>query len=599
MIHGRLYLFGDPYLVAGERADVGRDALLLLAYLALRPTRPVERRRLAFLLWPDVSEGEAFRRLRQQLHRLRRLFTGRKALDSVLQTDAGHVWLEPDQGMWVDVLAFQKWAAQKSRRAEAAALYRGDLMASYEAVTWLKPIRERLREQYLALLRSLIESARRERRSEQALAYAKRLLQAAPWRESSHRVYMEVLCEQGRRVEALQHYRLWERKLQEMFGMEPAAETRRLYERICDASVSLHSRPFASAMPTQQERSSGNPLVGRENEWRALDEGLSQVLAGHGRCAFVSGENGLGRSYLVEQWLQARSEHLLTFVAGCEEMSGRGLSIMAALQAGRKHIDWAWFPPQYPALAEFRRQIAGEIPHRPLPPHQIGQFLLTLAERASQPVALALQNIHHADEETWEVLVYVARRCARTRLYLLATCQPETLNARCARLMRSLQRLPHVAFLALQPLTREQTAQLARHYLGREPEPAFVDALYRLTEGYPYFIVAYVQAAQRHGQTIRLPALPMPVNELMRECLARVGAEGQALLAAAARLGSEFDLVSLAESTPDLDEERRLAALETCLHRGLLQETPRGYRFSHIQIRRAAEGAQSHEWQLE
>src|SRR5438874_11468123 len=48
-----------------------RKGLWLLALLALRAGRPVERGWLAGTLWPDCDEAHALRSLRQSLHDLR------------------------------------------------------------------------------------------------------------------------------------------------------------------------------------------------------------------------------------------------------------------------------------------------------------------------------------------------------------------------------------------------------------------------------------------------------------------------------------------------------------------------------------------------
>ena len=56
----------------------------LLAYLLLHGNAPVSRQQLAFVFWPDSSEGQARTNLRNLWHRLRRTLP---EADRLLATD--------------------------------------------------------------------------------------------------------------------------------------------------------------------------------------------------------------------------------------------------------------------------------------------------------------------------------------------------------------------------------------------------------------------------------------------------------------------------------------------------------------------------------
>ena len=70
----RIRLLGELDLRQGGRALPPLDsarAESLLAYLLLHRDAPQPRQHLAFLLWPDSSEGQARTNLRHVLHNLR------------------------------------------------------------------------------------------------------------------------------------------------------------------------------------------------------------------------------------------------------------------------------------------------------------------------------------------------------------------------------------------------------------------------------------------------------------------------------------------------------------------------------------------------
>src|SRR5580704_1832437 len=65
-----------PFDLRPLAAPCSRKATWLLALLALRPGREVDRAFLAGTLWPDTSESQALYDLRRELSRLRRALGG-------------------------------------------------------------------------------------------------------------------------------------------------------------------------------------------------------------------------------------------------------------------------------------------------------------------------------------------------------------------------------------------------------------------------------------------------------------------------------------------------------------------------------------------
>src|SRR5262249_1652843 len=117
---------------------------------------------------------------------------------------------------------------------------------------------------------------------------------------------------QGRRGEALRQYRLCVDALQRELGVEPQAETRRLYQEIVRAAPVPTTR--ADRMPSTGEPSSSSagesrafesvresaPLIGRDSELARLDRALDALEQGQGGLVIVLGEAGIGKSSLLE-----------------------------------------------------------------------------------------------------------------------------------------------------------------------------------------------------------------------------------------------------------------------------------------------------------
>src|SRR5438552_2206635 len=122
----------------------------LLTYLALAPNRARDRSEIAALLWSDTNDAQAKASLRVALSELRKSL-GRAA--AVLEVDASRVALDV-VAVDVDVLAFRRRVAERTppALAEAAALYRGDLLKGFDLdeapfEEWLLAERERAREE--------------------------------------------------------------------------------------------------------------------------------------------------------------------------------------------------------------------------------------------------------------------------------------------------------------------------------------------------------------------------------------------------------------------------------------------------------------------
>jgi DNA-binding SARP family transcriptional activator len=253
-------------LLGGLRASRGgvpladlrsRKAQALLAYLAVTG-RPHPREALAGLLWGSSPEAFARTSLRQALANLRRL------VGDHLETTHAAAGLRPE-GVWTDAAALEALLAESApaaatgatgeadldRLRAAVALYGGDFLAGLGVPDapafdeWAAVERERLRQAAVGALRRLAAAHAARGAPDEAGAALRRALALEPWLEEAHRELMAVLAGAGRRSEALAQYAACRRVLAEELGVEPAAETTALYERIRAGPVA----PRASAGP--------------------------------------------------------------------------------------------------------------------------------------------------------------------------------------------------------------------------------------------------------------------------------------------------------------------------------------------------------------
>lgn len=238
----------------------GRKAQALLAYLALAPGEPRTRERLIALLWSNRGEEQGRTSLRQALSELRRALRGLEP--SPLIVDGQTITLDPD-AVTVDAVTFARLIAdgRPEKLAEAVDLYGGELLEGLGVqdpafADWLRDERERLHDAARdAVLRLLDHRAARGDAAE-IMVTARRLLALDPLQEAAHRALMTCHAAAGERVLALRQYRTCRDVLRAELGVEPEAETRRLYDEIRRSDPA--SRPEADP---PRERSSGETLA--------------------------------------------------------------------------------------------------------------------------------------------------------------------------------------------------------------------------------------------------------------------------------------------------------------------------------------------------
>jgi len=332
----------------------------LLAYLSVEHQGPQRREKLAGLLWPDWPETSARMNLRRALADLRKALGDHQATPPFLHISHHTIQFNRDSDAWVDVVAFGELLRSSPPPSadlpitgpqtihhleEAVALYCSAFLESFSLAgcpdfeEWMLFQGERLHRLALETLDRLSDWYEKQRQFEQALKYVWRQVELDPWRESGHQQAMRMLAQSGQRGAALAQYETCRRVLAEELGVEPGAETTRLYEQIRDGELGvsvLVSAPIQG--PEQGARLPGfltgeteevQPpvFVARERELARLESFLEVALAGQGDVVFVTGGPGRGKTALLEEFARramVAEPDLLVASGNCNAYSGIG-----------------------------------------------------------------------------------------------------------------------------------------------------------------------------------------------------------------------------------------------------------------------------------
>jgi tetratricopeptide (TPR) repeat protein len=258
------------------------------------------------------------------------------------------------------------------------------------------------------------------------------------------------------------------------------------------------------------------------------------------------------------------------------------------------------------AIAQLDGEIERRLPELPdlpsLPPEQarfrlFDSITMFLKNASSlKPIVLLLDDLHWADLPSLLLLQFLSKELPTTRLLVIGTYRDLTLDRR-----HPLRHL--LAVLAgdgldhrieLKGLGESDVARFIEMTTGATPPTRLASAVYRETEGNPFFVKEVVRLLVATGQLDRVDdtstwtvTLPDGVREVVIRRLAQVSSSCNRLLEIAAVMGREFAL-SAVERLAGLGHSLLLEAIEEAIAARLVTElsaTPALYRFSHALIR--------------
>lgn len=291
-----------------------RKTQALLVYLAVTGQKQ-SRQTLAGLLWPDIPEENALLNLRVALARS-------PNIKPYLTIKRRSLAINPNSDLWLDVREFESClgAAKPTlgQLQRAATLYRGHFLDDFIVrdaplfEEWVQPLQERYRQLAMEALYSLAKYHTEQRHYSTAIDFTNRLLLLEPWMEEAHRQLMLVLALSGQRIAALTQYETCREMLWEELGVEPAADTTNLYNRILREEILPDSEPLAvqpgrtiQETPVQIPGSTEH-FVGRSTIIKSI---VAALTAGEGNpLQALVGMGGAGKSTLAVQVARAVKE---------------------------------------------------------------------------------------------------------------------------------------------------------------------------------------------------------------------------------------------------------------------------------------------------
>ena len=247
---------------------------------------------------------------------------------------------------------------------------------------------------------------------------------------------------------------------------------------------------------------------GRIAELNSMDSAFRDVSGGRQRCILLAAEAGGGKSRLVEEFTNRLSGRALILKGGCIEQQEsalpyapatgllhelarlRGLSLIKSLVGCEGARELAWLLPELGELSE--RFDAGIARSR------LFETLRKLFEELAQemPLVVVIEDIHWADQGTFDLLRFLTRRLMDIRLMLIVTYRAEEASRNALRTtIGDISLCEGSEVLQLRRLTYAEIAVQLEGLLGRPPKPAVINSVYARGCGIPLFTEALIDAS--------------------------------------------------------------------------------------------------------
>jgi predicted ATPase len=323
-------------------------------------------------------------------------------------------------------------------------------------------------------------------------------------------------------------------------------------------------------------------FVGREKELLLLDGFFDPILENQGTFVLVEGETGIGKTRLVERFLEKTKSKGITLIRGHgyhgEISSYRLYSEMLRYYFSSIRYDTRYLAPILdnltiallekivPELKQYLPFDVSSITAPPLAPKEEKQrffdTLLLFFTKLSQryPLIINIEDLHWLEPDTLELLRYLITNFRKSPILVIATSRGAEAGSFLERWLTGLEDQRLVRLLKLSGLDVAEVKDLAGGFFNADLSRNFFDWLLAYTAGNPLFIHETIRSGmeqnvfyydpvescwevkEEYSEIIREPAT---MQSVIDRRLSGLDELARKVLAYAAVMGDKFDLETL------------------------------------------------------
>jgi DNA-binding winged helix-turn-helix (wHTH) protein len=381
------------------------------------------------------------------------------------------------------------------------------------------------------------------------------------------------------------------------------------------------------AAPRTAAPSAERLVVGRDRELATLRRALDRAATGHRQICIISGEPGIGKTTLVDVFLDELEDRGVLAVRGhCVEQFGTPEAYLAMIEvigklcrAERGESILGAFMRYAPTLlarlphlvpdelhAEVSRRAQGGTDARMT--RELGEALEVVC--AQDTLVVVLEDLQWSDIATIDLLALLGQRAERAKLLVIATARRaavQTSEHPLSRVVRSLAVRSGAVHVTLERIDGASVRELVdRRFHGHRFPAELIDILTGITEGTPLFLVTFIEdlvsrgmIAERDGSwglTVSVEDIaahrPDTIKQLIDVQLDRLSDDEQRVLGAASLVGATFSTgpvaAALGMSVERVDDVCDAFARRVLfLRREASEDSPDGAQYSRYAVTHA------------
>src|SRR5260221_11800058 len=358
-------------------------------------------------------------------------------------------------------------------------------------------------------------------------------------------------------------------------------------------------------------------FIGRAASLASFERVVEQVKSWQGQMVLVSGEAGTGKSRLVAEAKASVGQDRARFLQGACFEQDRALPfaplldmLRTLLVTGPRESSLPLLVPLAPELIKILPDLALWLPDvTPTPalePEQeqrrlfvtVAHLCLGLCDQ--RPVVLVSEDLHWSDDVSLEFLLYLSRYLKARPLLLLLTYRSEEVSPLLHHFLATLNRERAAVEFSLVNLTVDEVQAMVRtiFQLKRPVRRDFLEALYQLTEGNPFFVEEVLKSLLVAGdiyftgsiwdrKELRELHIPRSVSDAVQQRISLLSDAARETHAVAAVGGLHVDF-ALLQGLNGHPEHELMQCIEPLIAAQLLVETSAGqFAFRHALTQQA------------
>lgn len=275
----KITLDGTPVTLPFKKAEG------LFYYLAVKKT--ISREQAASLFWASTDEANAKKNLRHAIYIIKKAFDK----EIIVSPQKKILAFNPDISIQSDYDAFMG-----ENRSE---LYRGEFLQGFsvknapEFEEWLSMERAAIRDTYLRNLYEYLAQLGPDSLSEAEVCF-KNYTREDPLDERVYLIMMKLYQQNRLFHKGIKLYQELSKMLNAELRISPGKETAALYRELLNTWTEES---------TEENDSAPSDIIGRQKEIHHLTQLYHDFLSGRPAAVFLSGDNGVGKSYLLNHFL--------------------------------------------------------------------------------------------------------------------------------------------------------------------------------------------------------------------------------------------------------------------------------------------------------